>query len=233
MNYAWIVVPLVLLFAFNVYCFAFWNSQNLSTLNYPADSSGNICYIKYNHTYPLLYIDLTAANIQYRCVNQCPYYANGYMVMDSSGTQIFGPFVNETINTNLGGVCWSNYTQSMIQQRGLGTYLQGKQFLMNKFTVLVHLSLAVITLSLVCAVLIFCVPVRVMTYGGITLAFGLMISLLIWVNTTTLFFYRTEMTAFLALGILFLLVSLYLYRHKIEEANVYGDKLRNKYDVGG
>jgi hypothetical protein len=215
-SYLWFVIPTTMVVLFNIYCFAFWNQQHLSALNYPTDSYGNTCYLKYQHSYPLLYIDLTAPTIKYRCVNECPSAANGFIVMDSRGAQILGPFVNETINTQLGGVCWSNYTLSMIQKRGLYSYLQGKQFLLNKFTVIAHLCLAAFCLSGICAVLVFWVPVRAMTYGGIILAFGFMLALLIWVNITTLFYYRIEMSVFLVLGVLIMLVSIYLYRHKIE-----------------
>ena len=93
-NYLWFVIPTVLIVGFVVYSFAFWNSQHLSSLNYPVDSYGNICYLKYRHTYPLLYIDLSAPTIKYRCVNECPSAANGFFIMDSRGAQILAPLVN-------------------------------------------------------------------------------------------------------------------------------------------
>ena len=132
----------------------------------------------------------------------------------------------------MGGVCWSNYTQSMVQKRGLGIYLQSKQFLLNKFTVIFHLCLAAFILSGICAILVFLIPVRAITYGCLALALGLMLSLLIWVNITTIFFYRIEMSVFLALGVVILLVSIWLYYPKIEEASTYSDILRDKFQKG-
>jgi len=81
-------------------------------------------------------------------------------------------------------------------------------------------------LSAVSAILIFCLPLKLVTYGSLLLSFGLVIGLLVWMNITTLFYYHIEMTVLLLAVILILAVNIYCFKEKLLESAQFSRQLK-------
>ena len=63
------LVSNLLVALFLTYSFVFWNNNTLSTLNYPSDSYGHVCYLQYPQTYPFLFADFSTPTPKLLCVS--------------------------------------------------------------------------------------------------------------------------------------------------------------------
>jgi hypothetical protein len=163
----------------------------LSKLNYPADTHGKSCYIDYPHSYPYLYIDLSLPSITYRCVDACPASHNFFIITDSGQNTILAPSIEETLNHQMGGVCWSQEKDSFMEKRGFHKEISSKTFLGSKFKVLTYLCVGALILGTLVPVVVFLIPFSIVLGATFLLCLGFIIWLIILTISSTIPLFRT------------------------------------------
>ena len=119
LKYTCFVIANICLLGCLLYALLPWNNHNLNTLNYPSNSYGQVCQLQYAQAYPYVYVNFAPSTPKLHCVSECPSAQNGFTILDSRGALIAAPGISETANYQLGGICLSNQTLSLMKKRGL------------------------------------------------------------------------------------------------------------------
>lgn len=128
------------------------------------------------------------------------------------------PALEEKVNSEMGGVCWSAEKYQIMEKRGFTKEILSKNLIRSNFKGLLYIGLATLILAMLTPILLFFFPFKAILGGTIFIGFTALAFLLYSTLTSQASFFKTQTTIFFILLAVFMGAMLLLNKGSIIEA---------------